>query len=138
MALVIEGLKLQPCNPGFVDGRDAILQADQMLYGGANECLIWQVFAARGLGYSADQGSSNSRSDQTESFDLPAACQAPTVAPAASFSYNTDCSGEVAFADLSTNNPDSWSWNFGDGNTSSQENPTHVYLSSGTYTVELI
>ena len=138
MALVIEGLKLQPCNPGFVDGRDAILQADQMLYGGANECLIWQVFAARGLGYSADQGSSNSRSDQTEAFDLPVACQAPTVAPAASFSYNSDCSGEVAFADLSTNNPDSWSWNFGDGNTSSQENPTHVYLSSGTYTVELI
>ncbi|MDG2153155.1 MAG: T9SS-dependent M36 family metallopeptidase [Crocinitomicaceae bacterium] len=138
MALVIEGLKLQPCNPGFVDGRDAILQADQMLYGGAHQCLIWQVFAARGLGYSADQGSSNSRTDQTEAFDLPPACQAPTVAPAASFSYNTDCSGEVAFTDLSTNTPDSWSWNFGDGNTSSLENPTHIYSSSGTYNVELV
>jgi len=34
MALVTEGLKLQPCSPGFVDGRDAILAADQALYGG--------------------------------------------------------------------------------------------------------
>ena len=56
MNLVIEALKLQVCNPGFVDGRDAILQADQLLYGGSNKCLIWQVFADRGLGYSANQG----------------------------------------------------------------------------------
>ncbi|WP_417264677.1 T9SS-dependent M36 family metallopeptidase [Brumimicrobium sp.] len=71
MHLVIQGLKLQGCNPGFVDGRDAILQADQLLYNGENTCLIWEVFANRGLGFSADQGSSNSRTDQTEAFDLP-------------------------------------------------------------------
>ena len=71
MQLVIDGLKLTPCNPGFVDGRDAILQADQILYGGANQDLIWAAFARRGLGASADQGSSGSRSDQTEAFDLP-------------------------------------------------------------------
>ena len=71
MQLVIDGLKLTPCNPGFVDGRDAILQADQLVYGGANQDLIWAAFARRGLGASADQGSSTSRSDQTEAFDLP-------------------------------------------------------------------
>jgi hypothetical protein len=71
MALVTEALKLQPCNPGFVDGRDAILAADLALYGGANESIIWTAFAKRGLGFSADQGSSNSRSDGTEAFDLP-------------------------------------------------------------------
>lgn len=71
MALVTEGMKLQPCSPGFVDGRDAILAADQAIYGGANECLIWEAFAKRGLGYSASQGSSNSTSDGTEAFDLP-------------------------------------------------------------------
>lgn len=71
MALVIEALKLQPCSPGFVDGRDAILEADQLLYSGANECLIWDVFANRGLGFSADQGSSDSRTDQVQAFDLP-------------------------------------------------------------------
>ena len=42
--------------PGFVDGRDAILQADQILYGGVHECLIWEAFAARGCGFSANQG----------------------------------------------------------------------------------
>ncbi|MBK8699719.1 MAG: M36 family metallopeptidase [Saprospiraceae bacterium] len=74
MALVIEALKLQPCTPGFVDGRDAILLADQVLYGGANKCLIWQAFAKRGLGLGAIQGSSHSVSDGTEAFDVPVDC----------------------------------------------------------------
>lgn len=71
MNLVMTGLKLQPCSPGFVDGRDAILAADQLLHNGANECLIWTVFANRGLGFSANQGDADSRSDQVEAFDLP-------------------------------------------------------------------
>ncbi|MBZ0328085.1 MAG: T9SS-dependent M36 family metallopeptidase [Altibacter sp.] len=71
MKLVVEGLKLNPCNPGFVTGRNAILAADLALYGGANQCLIWNAFAKRGLGASASQGSSSSRTDQTEAFDLP-------------------------------------------------------------------
>lgn len=71
MALVIEALKLQPCSPGFVDGRDALLSADMVLFNGANQCLIWSVFATRGLGYSAIQGSTFNRSDQVEAFDLP-------------------------------------------------------------------
>jgi extracellular elastinolytic metalloproteinase len=73
--LVIDGMKLQPCSPGFVDARNAILQADQVDYGGANQCLLWEAFAKRGLGYSASQGSSNNRSDGTQAFDLPLACQ---------------------------------------------------------------
>jgi hypothetical protein len=69
--LVMAGMKLQKCNPGFVDGRDAILQADTLLNGGANGDLIWSVFARRGLGLSASQGSSNSTSDGTQAFDVP-------------------------------------------------------------------
>ena len=71
--LVMEGLRLQPCSPGFVDGRDAILQADELLNEGQNKCDIWSVFARRGLGYSADQGSSNSRIDGTAAYDMPPA-----------------------------------------------------------------
>ena len=71
MQLVIDGMKLQACSPGFIDGRDAILEADRLANDGANQCLIWEVFASRGLGWSADQGSSFSRSDQEEAFDLP-------------------------------------------------------------------
>ncbi|MEZ5335295.1 MAG: PKD domain-containing protein [Methanolobus sp.] len=43
----------------------------------------------------------------------------------------------VEFTDLSTNSPDSWLWDFGDGNTSSSQNPTHVYVTPGTYNVSL-
>ncbi|MEZ4857566.1 MAG: T9SS-dependent M36 family metallopeptidase [Flavobacteriaceae bacterium] len=74
LQLVMDGMKLQSCNPGFVDGRDAILEADLIANGGANSCIIWNAFARRGLGFSADQGSSNSRTDGTEAFDLPAGC----------------------------------------------------------------
>jgi extracellular elastinolytic metalloproteinase len=76
--LVMDGMKLQPCSPGFVTGRNAILQADTVLTGGANQCEIWQGFAKRGLGVSATQGSSNNRSDGGEAFDLPASC-VPTL-----------------------------------------------------------
>lgn len=79
MQLVLDGLKLQPCSPGFVDSRDALLCADVALTGGVDQCLIWQVFAARGLGASADQGSSASRSDGTEAFDMPLASIKATV-----------------------------------------------------------
>jgi hypothetical protein len=71
MQLVIDGLKLQACEPGFIDGRDAILQADLIANNGENQCLIWDVFASRGLGYSATQGNSTNRFDQSEAFDLP-------------------------------------------------------------------
>ena len=71
MQLVLDGLKLQPCSPGFVDGRDAILAADMASTGGQNQCLIWEAFANRGLGYNASQGDSESRTDQIEDFSLP-------------------------------------------------------------------
>lgn len=74
LQLVMDGLKLQRCSPGFIDGRDAILQADQIANGGANKCLIWNAFAKRGLGLSASQGSTSSVMDGTEAFDVPTEC----------------------------------------------------------------
>ena len=75
MQLVIDGLKLAPCSSGFVDMRDAILLADELTNEGANKCLIWSKFAARGLGYLADQGDTNSRTDQVEDFSVPTICE---------------------------------------------------------------
>jgi len=43
----------------------------------------------------------------------------------------------VRFTDLSAGNPASWSWNFGDGQTSTEQNPTHTYKLEGTYDVSL-
>ena len=69
MQLVIDGLKLQPCNANFTEMRDAVLLADELLYDGENECIIWGTFARRGLGFSADAGTDASRSDGFEAFD---------------------------------------------------------------------
>lgn len=68
LRLVFEGMRLQPCSPGFVDGRNAILRADTLLYAGRYSCAIWRAFARRGLGVFASQGLSTSRSDQTVDF----------------------------------------------------------------------
>jgi PKD repeat protein len=43
----------------------------------------------------------------------------------------------VQFTDISTGIPTSWAWNFGDGQTSTSQNPTHVYSVAGTYSVNL-
>ncbi|NOT36836.1 MAG: DUF11 domain-containing protein [Saprospiraceae bacterium] len=77
--LVMDGMKLQPCSPGFVDGRDAILRADRINNNGANQCLIWSVFARRGLGYSAKQGNSNFIGDEVEDFNSFPTCINATV-----------------------------------------------------------
>jgi extracellular elastinolytic metalloproteinase len=76
LKLVLEGMKLQPCSPGFIDARNAILTADKNLYNGRHQCAIWTAFAKRGMGYSALQGSSASATDQTAATNLP---PAPTI-----------------------------------------------------------
>ena len=74
LRLVIEALKLQPCNAGLLDSRDALLAADQALYGGTYSCDIWSAFARRGMGASAEQGSITSLTDNIAAFDLLDAC----------------------------------------------------------------
>lgn len=44
---------------------------------------------------------------------------------------------DVQFNDTSTGDPTAWNWSFGDGTTSSLQNPTHTYSSTGTFTVNL-
>jgi hypothetical protein len=68
LKLVIEGMKLQPCSPGFISARDAILQADEILYGGTYRCTILEAFRRRGMGLGASQGSSGNINDQIPSF----------------------------------------------------------------------
>ena len=56
----------------------------------------------------------------------------------ASFGFSATPAGPIAFSDssFSTNGTiNSWFWDFGDGNTSTQQNPTHVYSNPGTYNV---
>ena len=62
------------------------------------------------------------------------------TAPTADFA-GSPVSGEypltVNFTDASSGDPTSWSWTFGDGGTSTAQNPSHTYVAAGTYTVSL-
>jgi PKD repeat protein len=63
-----------------------------------------------------------------------------TLAPAADFKADRQVGKApfvVQFTDLSSNSPTSWKWDFGDGTTSSEQNPRHIYLREGTYDVSL-
>lgn len=80
MRIVLDGIKLQPCSPTFVDARDAIIAADQDITGGKDFCLIWEVFAARGLGVNASAGDRNIGNDQAADFTRPAAGPSCTLA----------------------------------------------------------
>ncbi|AKB33736.1 cell surface protein [Methanosarcina siciliae HI350] len=60
--------------------------------------------------------------------------------PEADFSTNTTSGSApltVEFSDASTNSPTSWAWDFGDNETSSEQNPEHTYSAAGNYTVNL-
>lgn len=62
------------------------------------------------------------------------------IPPIADFTTNQtkiNTGEEISFTDQSTNDPSSWNWDFGDGGSSSEQNPSHSYDTQGTYTVSL-
>jgi len=73
-------------------------------------------------------------------FELNFDCNYPNTPPIADFNVSDtiSCTGTVQFNDLSANFPDNWLWDFGDGDTSTTQNPSHTYLTNGTYSVKLI
>ncbi|EJD54213.1 hypothetical protein AURDEDRAFT_51142 [Auricularia subglabra TFB-10046 SS5] len=66
--LFIDALPSTPCQPTFRQARLAWIQADENRYGGKNKCLLWRVFASRGIGLNADGSYNNNH-------DLPEECQ---------------------------------------------------------------
>jgi extracellular elastinolytic metalloproteinase len=131
--LVMDGMRLQPCLPGFIDGRDAILLADQLNNNGANRCLIWRAFARRGLGYLADQGSSEDAFDGFQDFIVPPNC---SQADFAFFSSSSPvaCKGDaIVYTDLSDPPAISRNWTFEGGipATSTDSIVSVVYNQSG-------
>lgn len=86
LQLITDAMKLTACSPTFIDGRDAILQAELNTTGGTDKCMIWGVFAKRGLGVNANAGLKTSKTpvnntniaaalnDQIEDFTFPTEC----------------------------------------------------------------
>lgn len=79
--LVTDALKLQACNPTFIDGRNAILQAEMLTTQGADKCMIWRTFAKRGLGLNASAGNKADINDQVQDYSVPAECTLKTEEP---------------------------------------------------------
>ena len=75
--LITDGMRLSPPEPSFLDMRNAILQADVAVNGGANRDLLWSVFATRGMGYFAGALDANDF-DAQEDFATPPGPGAPT------------------------------------------------------------
>lgn len=72
-------------------------------------------------------------------FVLNWQCNYPSSSPQTNFKVadSLSCDGVVQFNDYSTNGPSNWLWDFGDGTTSTQQNPQHIYSSNGTFNVKL-
>jgi len=65
MQLLFDAYLLQPPDTGMLTARDAMLAADRMRFGGANQAIMYNAFAKRGYGRFADQGADKgSDSDQ--------------------------------------------------------------------------
>lgn len=78
--------------------------------------------------------------DSREGFQAYWQCINAAASPIADFysPLDTVCSAEVSFASSVQGAVNSWSWDFGDGRTSSERNPTHFYERDGSYSVQLI
>ncbi|CAE6419813.1 unnamed protein product, partial [Rhizoctonia solani] len=74
LQLIVNGMKTQPCNPTFIQARDAIIAADQALTGGENKCTLWEAFATRGLGTDAKKLSFATR-PSINGFEVPSECK---------------------------------------------------------------
>src|SRR5262249_5160152 len=72
--LVVAGMKPTPCTPSMLNARDAIIQADANLNGGANRCAIWRAFAGRRMGTGAASPNDRSSTGVTTSTAIPADC----------------------------------------------------------------
>ncbi|MGE5239281.1 MAG: M36 family metallopeptidase [Chloroflexota bacterium] len=102
MELVIDGMKLSPPYPDFLDMRDAILLADTTGNGGANTCLLWDGFARMGLGNSATTSGPDDI-NPVEAFDLPPDCT-PDIRTSADLTFANLCPGQTEAHALSVAN----------------------------------
>ncbi len=106
----------------YADARTYSIKSAVDLYGAcsAEEIATTDAWYAVGVGAKFD----------------PTPCSQP---PTANFVANvtTTCQGKISFIDQSIL-ANSWLWDFGDGQTSTIQNPTHIYTSAGTYTVKLV
>ena len=107
----------------FGDGNNSSAQNPQHVFAGTGSYTVCLI-ASNGSG-AGNQACQN------------VSVTAPVPVPTSSFTFVVN-NLTVDFSDTSTQNPTGWSWDFGDGNNSSAQNPQHVFAGTGSYTVCLI
>lgn len=134
-------------NNGIFETNELILSADQVLTASGNVSIPSSVVLNTGLRLrvSADYYVNPAPGPCTEPQvgqveDYTVIVLNNTNKPDAQFAADRtlSCNGTIQFTDQSQNLPTSWLWNFGDGNTSTLQNPSHTYSLSGNYNVQLI
>ena len=92
MKLVLDAIKIDGCDPTFVTGRDALIQADVAATGGQNVCMIFDTFARRGVGQGASSGANSGSvadiQDQVESFTTLTPGATPATGSACTLAAN--------------------------------------------------
>jgi hypothetical protein len=73
LALVTRAMELSPPEPSFLDMRNAILEADQVAFGGSHSDDLWQLFAHRGMGFFA-VAVDGSDVHPAQDFGIPPTC----------------------------------------------------------------
>ncbi len=138
---LVEGMNYTPAGPDMDDMRDGILQSAAN-FGRGHECLIWEGFAAYGIGVGASTSKRGPRYTVTESFAVPASCSGGGNNPPTA-QFTSSCTDRTCGFNGSKSSDDSgivsYSWNFGDGASGSGASATtsHTYSADGTYTVIL-
>lgn len=69
--LLLDAFLLMPTNPSMLDARNAVLSADTMRFGGANQSELWLAFARRGMGANASTTNTTGRTAGVESDTNP-------------------------------------------------------------------
>lgn len=124
-------------NPVFPAGRGTPVIQDGTSAALNNATSTKQpVNASTGLVVLAGNDSTHRYWHMDEALPGPAAPTAPTASFTATPTSGVAPLG-VSFTDTSTGQPTVWSWDFGDGTTSSAENPSDTYSQPGTFTVTL-
>jgi len=138
-------VSLQFLNFNFDSGKDSIIIYD----GPTTTSPVIGSFSGNQLpngGKITSTGSSitirqrTNSSIQKDGFEVYFYCDHQNVAPIADFLVSTEesCSGNLKFINISRNNPNSFLWRFGDGDTSTANEPTHYYNKNGEYDISLI
>lgn len=136
-------LGLKNINPNAVYYTAEIVDNEVVVYyeKGQTAMMYWgegsQQLVTNSGNYTKSDFISDGPVDVLIDIDKNALEVAPLIA---GFSASTESGARplsVSFTDISEGLVEIWSWNFGDGQTSAEQNPVHVYTTAGTYTVTL-